>query len=930
MAYLIDNVSKFKNKDVEQVVLANNLNDLFKVVDPYEQNLKSLVESTISNISDNLYYYNGNLQKIEVDKIQEKLNLNKKELDSLNEAIESNDVKEFLKSFKEIIYTKAKDKNIKIYDLVGKYTETINNLTTKRFINPEYMSQMVESVTKLENRRVNVNIQDYFVSKVMEYKEIVDSDKNDVFHYYNLKTIKDAFDTLEQNKDLNLTNEEHVKNFYNTIKQLKTKNTKINHNEIFINDGFSVKDTLMNNDIYRFEKINEVKKNLKSRIKDYDMDTIKEALKVFYLKNEDLINYVSNDKRLEKIKENAIIKNFTIEDYKEIGLDNKDIEKIITLNQVINFNDLVKDFSGSELNVNATYLFYEKFDVEMNDKNAKKHVDSLFKKFQELKDSSVSNKNNILILIALSSFNKETKKYSKKMETEYLDLLKKPLSSYDAKDIEKLNTIEDQWLKWSICYDREIQDRNLILTNIKPENFDFVNYQKTKKELNIQDMTPEKVEIIQLKTIFKSLNLKKVGIDNLVPTTLAEKELLKEFLQLKEHKINLDGISLDLSDRKKLYNALEVYKNINDNDLGEKLIETNIVKYLFELEESKLKVVLDNFDKFKNLDIEAGKMVNFLKTNKKSVGNVLKSLENFNKEEIKALSVMLDNIKVIPSTVENDLSLYIKYYATKMNTPKYNEYKKENSVLPMIEHKVNSKYTLRPLTIKEFASVINGEIGHHCMRYNCASWGMINFMFNNPEKMYISQLEREGEGIANAATWVKQNTICFDSIEVLTHENTYLDIVSNGYRELTMKYLLEGAEKGLDRVTMGKSNHNNQGFNYSKLSIDVKAHSEHPFVYISRNEISYSDADSQQSLIFSLNKKDLTSVKVTNFMIDSLIIYSEFKDCKPELLKEFITVFKEKTNEIAEVNSYYKDNIKINKLEEIERKIISNNFKNID
>ena len=110
MAYLIDNVSKFKNKDVEQVVLANNLNDLFKVVDPYEQNLKSLVESTISNISDNLYYYNGNLQKIEVDKIQEKLNLNKKELDSLNEAIENNDVKEFLKSFKEIIYTKLKTK----------------------------------------------------------------------------------------------------------------------------------------------------------------------------------------------------------------------------------------------------------------------------------------------------------------------------------------------------------------------------------------------------------------------------------------------------------------------------------------------------------------------------------------------------------------------------------------------------------------------------------------------------------------------------------------------------------------------------------------------------------------------------------------------------------------------------------------------------
>ena len=38
MAYLIDNISKFKNKDVEQVVLANNLNDLFKVthLDAYQ------------------------------------------------------------------------------------------------------------------------------------------------------------------------------------------------------------------------------------------------------------------------------------------------------------------------------------------------------------------------------------------------------------------------------------------------------------------------------------------------------------------------------------------------------------------------------------------------------------------------------------------------------------------------------------------------------------------------------------------------------------------------------------------------------------------------------------------------------------------------------------------------------------------------------
>ena len=57
MAYLLENVNNFKNKSVEQIVLANNMKDLLSTKNPFDINLRSLLDSTCSDLSNNEKYY---------------------------------------------------------------------------------------------------------------------------------------------------------------------------------------------------------------------------------------------------------------------------------------------------------------------------------------------------------------------------------------------------------------------------------------------------------------------------------------------------------------------------------------------------------------------------------------------------------------------------------------------------------------------------------------------------------------------------------------------------------------------------------------------------------------------------------------------------------------------------------------------------------
>lgn len=890
MAYLIESANGFKNKEIEHIVLADNIDSLFSVKNPYETNLSILIDSTISNISDNSQYYKGSFKDLDLNNLVSKLPMNKQEFEELEKTIEANDIKVFLKTFQELFIKKSKDKDVKIYDLVGAYVETINSIANKKLINKDHMNQMVESITNLESRKESINIGDYLRSKIMDYRSTIEKPENSNFLYYNLQSVKDVYEDIMTNDIDNLTDEEIVSKFYNKANELKFKEP-FNHEKIFIDDGFAVKTSSIGEDISRYSAFNGIKQKIKNTIdlKDVSLEQAKEALKVLCFKKDDLIDFVS-DNSLSKIKENPILgKLKTKESLEGLGLDKISVEKILTLNEAIDLNHLVRDLSGSELNINATKLFYSKFGVDMNDPKSEKQIDALFKRFSELKETSGVDKNNILLLIALSSFNENTKKYSKKMEASYLELLNKSLSTYDASDLKTLNSIEDKWLKWSICYNREIKDSSVFLTNIKPERFNFTHFQKTKKALGLNETTPEDVEIIQVATILKQLAIKDITMDALRPKNAEEKSALADFLNLDDYRIDLS--SHQIKDRESFYTTIRIYKEINQN---EKLIKT--------IEEGTTPVSY------------------FFKTTKDSVKQVLNNLGNYSPKELNAIGKMLENTKVIPGTFKENINNYITYYSNQMDKVSVQEYKRENSSLPLFDTKVNENHEIKSLTVLDFASVINGEVGYHCMKYNGASFKMLNYMFDNPNKMVITQLEKDGVGISNAATWTRGDTICFDSIETTIAETKNANVIINAYKEQSLKMLIKGFETGIERITMGKSDYNNDKISYKDLAIN-RHNSSHPLVSIPLNEISYSDAKGHQSIIFSLNAKDLYSHETSNYIINSLKDYSNSKDCKVELLKEFIPLLKTKLDEVISNNPNLKNSIHMDKLSSLENEI---------
>ena len=44
-----------------------------------------------------------------------------------------------------------------------------------------------------------------------------------------------------------------------------------------------------------------------------------------------------------------------------------------------------------------------------------------------------------------------------------------------------INSIEDKWLKWGVCFNREIEDNNLTFSDLNPLDFDFSKMQTIKK-----------------------------------------------------------------------------------------------------------------------------------------------------------------------------------------------------------------------------------------------------------------------------------------------------------------------------------------------------------------------------------------------------------------------------------------------------------------
>lgn len=870
--YILDARNTLKDKSIESIYDTKNINELLEVKDVNEVYLKSMINEIFNHLGENVSFYNASLNNLDVKSIVNTLNLNEIEENKLNDIYETGDVKDFLNLYKEKFIESIKKDDTKTFDLVGNYTKTLNSLSSKHFVNIQYMNDMVQ----LSNTMKKIDIESIDVPDLLT-KSITSLaiEKEDTQNVKILGPLRNAHIELinELKNDKNKTSDlDHknscIRNFLNRLTKDASREPKLKeYIDVFkkeiINNGFYLKDIDMKEEINLNNSINNLKKVLsnKENIKDFKLEEIKEFISLVFLNEKDLMVYLSDNKNLKSIRENLLLKEL---DYNSLLLTPEQINKLNIINNIANFSSSVYELSGAEINVNVSEIYYKKFGYLINDPESKEYTKNLFNKYVELKEMTKNKNNNILLYLTLYSFDEKTKEYDSDLESKYIKLLTKAPTNYSKEDVELLETIDDSWLKWAICHNREFKDNTVTFTQINPLSFNFSEFAFAKKTLG-RDLGVKEIELVQAASLIRNLDFKKAL--EFVPKNEQEEKILESFVKHKDYNISLDKISGDIS-REDLYSLMNVYNGLNYN---KELIE--------KTKESGLEIS------------------NLLKSDKSSIQGILNNLQNYSNKEIKAIAVMLENTKVIPGSLgKSELTNYIKFYAEKMESLPYKMYKKENSIIPLMDYNINKNYAMKSLTIKEFASIINGEVCNHCMSYNGASWRMISeYMFKKPDNCVITQLEKDGTGVANSFTWTVDNQICFDSIELVNNGQGMRDSISMSYKEQALKLLMNS--KNVDRITFGYSNHNNN-FDFQELGFKAKQ-SLHPVITLPMNV--YSDAkEDQQAIMFSYNHLDILNHNFNDFMVSSLKSYSDYKDVDHIVIKSFLEKFNENIDLVCE------------------------------
>lgn len=868
--YILDSQNTLKNKTIEQILASKTIEDLLVPTEPNEVVLKSMISETFSNIGDNAAFYKATIEKVDVQSIIKTLDLNENESEQLNDIYETGDVKNFLSFYQNKLIDKSKKDTTNTYDLVGNYTKTLNAITKKHFANVDYMNSMVQLVNGMKSFDIEkTDVSGLLKREMMSFIQANDDTQNmDVLRSLRSAHIElDADLNKTSTKDPEIVKNEAIRKFIDKIKKDSNNYKDLEKyteffKEVVINNGFTLKSIDMNKDFQLNNSINNFKNILanKEDIKNYKIEDIKQFLSLLFLEQNDLLAYLSDTNNLKSIRENSVLKEV---DLKSLMLTKEQINKIGVINNIANFSSSVYELSGTEINVNVSELFYNKFGVMVDDDVAKQYTKELFNKYVELKETTKNKNNNILLYITLHSFNPETKNYDNDMEKKYTKLLTKAANTYNKDDIELLDSIKDSWLKWAICHNREFKDNTITFTKVHPLSFNFSEFQFAKKDLG-RDLSIKEIEMVQVASLIHNLDYKKAL--EFAPSTDTERKIVEDFVAHKEYNIKLDSIGKDVT-QKELYSIMNIYNVLNQNK--------------------------DLLDKTKEHGLDISSL---LKSDKESIQNVLNNLSTYSQQEIKAIAIMLENTKVVPGNLaKKDLTDYIKFYASQMNNLSYKLYKKDNSLIPTLDYNVNKNYAIKSLTIKEFASILNGEVCNHCMSYQGASWKMIEHMFKKPESFLITQLEKDGTGIANSATWRVDNQICFDSIELVNNGQGMRDSILMSYREHSLRLIT--STPGVDRITFGYSNHNNS-FDFATLGVKAKESSTHPVITLPVNI--YTDAgEDRQVIIFSTNPLDVLSNKLNDSMVQAIKEYSEYKDVDHKVIKDFLIKYNESINLVA-------------------------------
>ncbi len=153
-------------------------------------------------------------------------------------------------------------------------------------------------------------------------------------------------------------------------------------------------------------------------------------------------------------------------------------------------------------------IFHKNIKLDMTSKEGENVINEIFEKFNT-KQSELNYKNpNILMGLIIESYSGEV--FDNDRFNSLFELTKKTKNKYTKDDIDLLNTINDNWLKWSTCYNREAKNASLFNSSIDPMSFDFSEFQKTTQNEQA-DLIRKKTSIIFFENLdsVKNYDLKK-------------------------------------------------------------------------------------------------------------------------------------------------------------------------------------------------------------------------------------------------------------------------------------------------------------------------------------------------------------------------------------------------------------------------------------
>lgn len=786
----------------------------------------------ITNINDNLFE-NKNFEEIKDIKFRIFFNM-KNEIINLaaHLGIKEDDTLNFQSSTKDIV--------LEAKDVLDEARSVLNMLEETLIKSDKDSNKYIES--KIKEVKENSESISFFISKSNKIIEEADNELSKKLSHI----VKDSSFSLFENKisDLSfvsLSKEDYLKklNKFQKINKKYLEGDSLSQSIDSISKTASFFEEKDSNTVF----INVMKEVLSfPNLKDYNIEDIKDFLIISLSNNKTIYDLLNNDTVLNKnsIKSNKFLKDFTLSKNNFKGVDKDRIKYIFNI--IVNSENLESLFK-TDFNMNIKNLFFSKLNLSVDSKNANSKLKEVFNVLKDFNQRFNIKNQNILIGIILESYeNKDSKlSFNEARALSLINILRTPINRLNGAQKETLNTLTDSWIKWSITYNRELKNNNLLMSSINPIKFEFGKMQSIIKEIN-NAVSQEVVftrhhysmyqHFLENVDTFKNEDILKIFELDYLKNNENPKMIYLYYRSLE----NIYESNLNFIDKKTKDITLDFMEVLKKSDSG-KESEKGFDKYINEVVSlSKLKNFL-NDDRIDISKINMKGLFNVIKTN----GDISEAMKNLPSE---VYYEVLESIDSIPKISGNKLSGYIDYFAEMSKTEIFKNFNKEDSKITLLDGNLGNGYTYKVKTIKDFDILLTGEKTDNCMSYEEVGWKILGYMHENPKNNVIFEVYKNGKAIANSWTWLDEENkqLTFDNIEVLGDE--LRDNVMHCYRKASIQFLnsmninMVNFGVGYTDIDIDRLGGSVPKSNYNKLKSNVYSDAENQKIIISNDKVS--------------------------------------------------------------------------------------------